>query len=90
LITSIIKGFTPNDAHLTGHSTVRHCLFSSGRDFRRPAKLHRKRKNCNMREIDDQQLKVEIDEISKKIESIIQQIEHMDPKPKDPAENQTQ
>lgn len=32
-----------------------------------------------MREIDDQNLKAEIDEISKKIDSIIQKIDHLDP-----------
>jgi hypothetical protein len=32
-----------------------------------------------MREIDDQDLKAEIDEISKKIDSIIQKVDHLDP-----------
>jgi hypothetical protein len=34
---------------------------------------------CAMKEVDEQDLKAEIDEISKKIDTIIQNIESMDP-----------
>jgi hypothetical protein len=41
-----------------------------------------------MKEMDELDLKAEIDEISKKIDSIIQTIDRMDPTKEDPETNQ--
>ncbi len=41
-----------------------------------------------MKEADELELKAEIDEISKKIDSIVQNIDRMDPTKKDPEEGQ--
>lgn len=41
-----------------------------------------------MKEADELDLKAEIDEISKKIDSIIQNIDRMDPTKEDPETNQ--
>ena len=41
-----------------------------------------------MREADELELKAEIDEISKKIDNIVQNIDRMDPTKKDPEESQ--
>ena len=39
-----------------------------------------------MKEMDDLDIKAEIDEISRKIDSIVQRIERMDPNRQDPEE----
>lgn len=41
-----------------------------------------------MKDVDESDLKAEIDEISKKIDSIIQNIDSMDPTKEDPETNQ--
>jgi hypothetical protein len=41
-----------------------------------------------MKEADELELKAEIDAISKKIDTIVQNIDRMDPTKKDPAEGQ--
>ncbi len=41
-----------------------------------------------MKEADELELKAEIDEISKKIDSIVQNIDRMDPTKKDPEDRQ--
>lgn len=40
-----------------------------------------------MNEMDDLEIKAEIDEISKKIDAILQNIERLDPAGKDPDDN---
>lgn len=40
-----------------------------------------------MKEVDDLDLKAEIDQISKRIDAIVQQVEKLDPDPKDQPEN---
>lgn len=39
-----------------------------------------------MKDMDDLEIKTEIDEIAKKIDSIIQTIEHLDPNRQDPED----
>lgn len=41
-----------------------------------------------MKETDELELKAEIDEISKKIDAIVQNIDRLDPNKQDPAEDQ--
>ncbi len=41
-----------------------------------------------MKEIDDLDIKAEIDEITRKIDAIIQNIEHLDPNKQEPKESQ--
>ena len=41
-----------------------------------------------MKEVDDLDIKAEIDEIAKKIDTIIQNIEHLDPNKQESGENQ--
>jgi hypothetical protein len=41
-----------------------------------------------MKEVDELELKAEIDEISKKIDTIIQNIDRLDPTKKEPETNQ--
>lgn len=41
-----------------------------------------------MKELDDLDIKAEIDEISKKIDAIVQNIENLDPDKQEPKDNQ--
>lgn len=41
-----------------------------------------------MKELDDLDIKAEIDEISKKIDAIVQNIENLDPNKQEPKDNQ--
>jgi hypothetical protein len=43
-----------------------------------------------MKEVDDVLIKKEIDEISKKIDAIVQNIEHLDPNRKEPEDHREQ